>query len=120
MTMVERAVAAWRKEASRWGSGRSPHDGTRWEIYRHSNPGIVSPVVEALVTFDKELPTLNELRDVACMHAAIKALREPTEGMIDVGSADCEPGSGGVGDDEWRNDVKECWRAMIDAALSET
>lgn len=41
--------------------------------------------------------------------AAIAAMREPTEGMVNIGQNKC---------DDYL-DAAECWAAMIDAALSE-
>lgn len=42
-------------------------------------------------------------------HVAIKAMREPTEAMVDAG-AEYAPGAG---------DARDAWHAMIDAALAE-
>jgi hypothetical protein len=53
----------------------------------------------------------NDCRQIA--RAALEALREPTEGMLLPGAEtlpDYDPGC---------DDAKNCWQAMIDAALSE-
>lgn len=48
--------------------------------------------------------------------AAIEAMREPTEAMVE---ADMPLGGYGFGDDVYSADPKEVWQAMIDAALAE-
>lgn len=47
-----------------------------------------------------------------CAKAAILAMREPSEGMIDVGFQL-------TGDPCWPEDYKKAWEASIDAALKE-
>lgn len=44
--------------------------------------------------------------------AAIEAMREPTKAML-------KDGWEHTADPCWEDDVADCWRAMIDAALSE-
>lgn len=51
---------------------------------------------------------LDRLRLREAARAAIKAMREPTEAMIDVGGAFCDSNAA------WR-----AWQATIDAALSD-
>jgi hypothetical protein len=112
MTILDRAIGAWRREFAEWGcrTSTSSENKTLAEIYRHSERGVVSPVVKATVGHAAADVMLNELRDVACMRAAIEAMREPDGTMVAAAQWGTVDGAG--------VDVDVIWHAMIDAALS--
>jgi hypothetical protein len=57
--------------------------------------------------------TIDNPRDVA--RAVLQAIREPSQAMIEVGNRHFPDYPEGMPDD----DPRDCWQAMIDAALSE-
>lgn len=57
-------------------------------------------------------------RDAA--RAVLTAIREPSEGMVGEGAYQIPCGQGVDEGPPNARDAKDCWQAMIDAALSET
>jgi len=64
-----------------------------------------------------------EMGCIELARAAIVAMREPTEGMLEASQAHIVPDDPSfnleaeLGEKIWRAMMHDCWRAMIDAAL---
>lgn len=99
---------------SRWNDWSRDHvPGQPIEIFRFGVDGEPEIVIVARYTGDfGENEALSEQVSIAQARAAIEAMREPTEGMIDEGGRAYLISSGSLPVTNTR-----VWRAMIDAAL---
>lgn len=89
-----------------------PADLTALEALRRREKG---SRYDGIHPHDPGLPTQADWDE--CARAALQAMGEPTDAMLEAG-LDCGAW-GPIGDSRVDADEMKCWRAMIEAALSE-
>ena len=117
MSPLERAARAMQEEARRCGDPVESYVGHEYEYrWRAANPG-KDFYIEGPALDDGFDPSLEGWKIFA--RAVLQAIREPSEGMIEAGAYCIPVGQGeDIGPPNER-DAAECFRTMIDAALSE-
>jgi len=109
--MIERVATAWKDEFKRWvgRTNKMRDDDKCYEVCRFDDSGFTGSFSEihAFAGYRKSCTFHEAIRVERAARAAIEAMREPTQAMLDA------TGEVGVPDRVYR----EYWQAMIDEAL---